>query len=241
MEALILTPQVDDIEKLCENLSIDEIRHLKNKYRSIYKICKNKFEDLSKKQLEEGFPQFESLPRDVQREILRSNYHTPFSTTFLNKDIYKLSTEDLKKECFNEPTTEEVNEYYKRGNKVYGVSLNGDHIEIYHNDTRQVIFLNHTGRVNPYLDKIGSDITPDIYTMYKILRFKCSRYNAAIASISIFRKYFRTSNDLFNIHYFYMNLLALSIKDSSYRTIGKSDKELQNLVYQIQDKIYNLD
>lgn len=111
MEALILSPSPtsDDpsFENYCKNLSMDDLRKLKQYQEHKYNICMKIFENRYREIAEEGFPLFGELPKEMKREILQYN-DLPTRSRRISKSIGTLTKDMYMKKCFQPITAEEI-------------------------------------------------------------------------------------------------------------------------------------
>lgn len=123
MEALILSvPDSDknnDITKFCENLTLDEINAIYGKMSNVYHICKEVYDRKYKAALDEGFPRYSELPRDIKKEILTVYPKDISQNYYINKESKELLSVDYANaKCFLKPTKKEIRKYIQAGNNV---------------------------------------------------------------------------------------------------------------------------
>ena len=124
MEALILSSGPDpdknkDFVKYCQNLTLEEINAMSNNLGNVYKICKEIYDQKYKEALDEGFPRYSELPRDIKREILSVYPKSSKKHYYLDKESKELMSPLLaKRKCNTFPTQKEVMKYIADGNAV---------------------------------------------------------------------------------------------------------------------------
>lgn len=98
---------MEQLEDYCNNLSTDDLRKLKRRQENIYEICTKALENKYRQIEAEGFPQFEQLPHDVKREILK---HESIRSRRISKSIGSLTGDLYMKKCFEPLTDREIKE-----------------------------------------------------------------------------------------------------------------------------------